>query len=92
MHSVKTLRFYLFGILLLALVRLGGAGLLVDCNQVSLVIASTLCAAALLQALSLATARTTPASTNHFRLRAAIHAVCILWLLCMAVALNAALL
>lgn len=91
MRSVKTFHFYLFGILLLALVRLGGEGLLVDCNQVTLVIVSTLCAVALLQGLSRATARTTPASTNYLRLRAAIRTVFILWLLCMAVALNAAL-
>ncbi len=91
MRSVKTLHFYLFGILLLALVQLSGEGLLVDCNQVTLVIVSTLCAAALLQGLSRATARTTPTSTNYLRLRTAIRTVFILWLLCMAVALNAAL-
>ncbi len=44
MHSLKPLCFYLFGILLLALVRLGGEGLLVDSAQVTLVIAGTLLA------------------------------------------------
>ena len=58
MHSLKPLCFYLFGILLLALVRLGGEGLLVDAAQVTLVITGTLLATALLQAPSWGVART----------------------------------
>ncbi len=91
MHSLKPLCFYLFGILLLALVRLGGEGLLVDSAQVTLAIAGTLLATALLQALSWGVARTAPESMSHLRLRVAIQALFILWLLCMAVALNATL-
>ena len=91
MRALKSLCFYLIGILLLVLVRLSGEGLLIDSAPTTLVIASTLLAAALLQALSWGVARTAAASVSRLRLRVAIQVVFILWLLCVAAALNAAL-
>ena len=91
MRALQSLCFYLFGLLFLALVRSSGKGLLIDSAPTTLVIASTLLAAALLQALSWGVARTAAASVSRLRLRVTIQVIFILWLLCVAAALNEAL-